>query len=204
MRDIIKNHIKENIKKYLVLFIFLTIGLAFGTMFINNSNETQKTQISTYINDFTKSVQTNKIDYIALLKNSTTSNLQTMCIIIFVSMSLFGTIGNYAISFYNGFSLGYTISSVIAVFGLFKGLTFAMSLILFGKIIYIPAILYLMISSSLFYKKIVSGEADNIKLETIRYAISVLIVLALLILSSLTETFISSNLFLKLINFITN
>ena len=200
----VKRHFKENVKSYVILFAILLLGLIVGIAFINHANNAQKEQISNYISGFTTTIKDSKIDYWVLLKNSIMSNIKITLIIIFVSMSLFGTIGSYIISFYKGFSLGYTISSIIAVFGVAKGLTFSMSLILLNQLVYIPAMIYLIICSNKFYRKIINDELNDTKLEIIRYIITVSITLILFLLSSLIETFISSNLLLALLGFITS
>lgn len=200
----VKRHFKENVKNYFILFAILLLGLIVGIAFINHANNSQKEQISNYISGFTTTIKDSKIDYWVLLKNSIISNIKITLIIIFVSMSLFGTIGSYIISFYKGFSLGYTISSIIAVFGVAKGLTFAMSLILLNQLVYIPAMFYLIICSNKFYRKIINDELNDTKVEIIRYIITVSITVILFLLSSLIETFISSNLLLALLGFITS
>ena len=200
----VKRHFKENVKSYFILFAILLLGLIVGIAFINHANNAQKEQISNYISGFTTTIKDSKIDYWVLLKNSIMSNIKITLIIIFVSMSLFGTIGSYIISFYKGFSLGYTISSIIAVFGVAKGLTFAMSLILLNQLVYIPAMFYLIICSNKFYRKIINDELNDTKVEIIRYIITVSITVILFLLSSLIETFISSNLLLALLGFITS
>lgn len=203
MINIIKKHIKQNLKNYLLLFAILLIGIFIGIIVINNSNSEQKNQISNYVNDFTKELKNNKIDYVLLLKKSIKSNIKIVIIILLISLSLFGTIGGYAICLYKGFSLGYSISSIIAVFGVSKGLIFAMSLILFSQMIYIPAIFYMITASNKFYKTIIYNDYDDKKIEIIRYFITIFIGFILLTLSSLVETFINSNLLLGLLNFIT-
>ena len=98
----VKRHFKENVKSYFILFAILLLGLIVGIAFINHANNAQKEQISNYISGFTTTIKDSKIDYWVLLKNSIMSNIKITLIIIFVSMSLFGTIGSYIISFYKG------------------------------------------------------------------------------------------------------
>ena len=52
VRNIIFEYIRENAKIYLILIIIFFIGLILGILFVNNSNETQSNQISSYINNF--------------------------------------------------------------------------------------------------------------------------------------------------------
>lgn len=196
----IKTHIIENIRVYLVLSILFIIGLSIGIFFVNNSNDVQKLEISNYINDFMNKVKEQKINYFLLLKNSAKKNLKLLLITIFVSMSAFSTIGNVAICLYKGFSTGYTLSSMIQVLGVLKGIGFGSSLILLSHIILIPTLFYTMVSTNVFYKKLIMQDFNNKKVEIIQFVFLVLISSGLMFLASLVETFVGSNLFLSLIN----
>ena len=74
--NIIKKHIYDNIREYAIVSILFLIGLILGVIFINNANETQITQITEYLNNFSNSIKTNyKIDNMELIKNSIKDNV---------------------------------------------------------------------------------------------------------------------------------
>ncbi len=80
------------------------------------------------------------------------------------------------------------------VFGLSKGLVFISSSLLLQNIIFVPVILALGVSGLKLYKAIVKDKKrDNIRLEILRHLIFSLIMTLLLIISSLIEVFISTN-----------
>ena len=75
VKDLILNHIYENIKAYLIIIIIFIIGIVAGIIFINNTNETQSTEIQSYITSFIDSLkQDYHIDKMELLKKSQWEN----------------------------------------------------------------------------------------------------------------------------------
>lgn len=199
MIETLKNHISENIKQYLVLFIILAFGVMIGSITVNNTTEIAKAEISEYLNTFVTDVTENKINYFAVLQNSVIKNIELVLIIAFISLSVLGKIGIYIINGYKGFTLGYTISSFIAVFGIQKGVTTSMSLLLFSKIIYIPALFFLSIHSLKLYQTLKENDGEDKKVAIIKYIFIIIAVVIALIISSLIETFINSNLLLVLL-----
>lgn len=199
MIETLKNHIGENIKQYLVLLIILVLGVALGSITVNNTTEAAKLEISEYLNTFFTDVSENKINYFEVLRDSLTKNIELILIIAFISLSVLGRFGIYAINGYKGFTLGYTIASFIAVFGIQKGVITAMSLLLFSKLIYIPALFFLSIHSLKLYQTLKENDGEDKKIALIKYILIMTAVLVAFIISSLTETFINSNLLLLLL-----
>lgn len=199
MIETLKNHIGENIRQYLVLLIILVLGVALGSITVNNTTEAAKAEISEYLNTFFTDVSENKINYFEVLRDSLTKNIELILIIAFISLSVLGRFGIYAINGYKGFTLGYTISSFIAVFGIQKGVITAMSLLLFSKLIYIPALFFLSIHSLKLYQTLKENDGEDKKIALIKYILIMTAVLVAFIISSLTETFINSNLLLLLL-----
>lgn len=86
--------------------------------------------------------------------------------------------------------------------GLSKGLLFIFITIVLQNLIFIPAILALAVSGFKLYKSIIKdNRKENIKLEIIRHTIFSIVMLLLLIISSLIEIFISTNILKFLIKY---
>ena len=101
----------------------------------------------------------------------------------------------FGIVIYRGFCLGYTISACVTIMGIGKGITFVLISMLLQNIIFIPAILALAVSGFKLYKSIVKdNRKENVKLEILRHTIFSLVMLGVLIVSSLVEILISTNL----------
>ena len=196
LTKLIVQHVKDNLKAYMLVSMILLIGIILGVILINNMNETQKQEISTYLSDFTTSLKNgSEIDQLQLLKKSITNNVILVLFMWFAGSTVIGiplVIGMVA---FRGFCLGYTISSAIAIWGTGKGILFFVSTLLLQNLIFIPCIIALAVSGIKLYKSIMKDKRkENIKFEIFRHTIFSLFVLVLLLISSLIETYISSNL----------
>ena len=144
IKNIILENIMENARSYLILLVIFFIGIILGVIFVNNAKEAQSLQISSYINNFVESVKENyQISRSKLLMKSILNNLYITIILWFLGSTVIGFPLIYVVIGYKGYSIGYTISSIIATLGTGKGLIFIISTMLFQSIIYIPAILAL-------------------------------------------------------------
>ena len=180
LKNIIIEFIKENIKTYLILTIIFFIGLTLGVIFVNNANETQANQISGYINNFI---------------NSIINNVGIAVLLWFLGSTVIGFPLIYVVVGYKGYCIGYTVSSVIATVGTGKGIIFIIATMLIQNIIYIPTILTLSVSGIKLYRLIMEDRRrENIKLQILKHTIFSILMLILLLISSLLETYISGNL----------
>ncbi len=200
----IKEHVARNIRIYTILIIIFFVGLIIGIVVVNNSNETQRAEISEYINTFINDLKNGaKLDYFKLLKTSFGNNLITVIILWFMSSTVIGIPIVYGEIGYKGFCLGYTISSVVATLGTGKGILFVLTSMLLHNIIFIPCLLLLAVSGINLYKSIIKDRRkENIKIEIIRHTIFSLIMLAALLISSFVETYISSNLLISIVKYL--
>lgn len=201
MRETIEIHFKENIRQYLILLIILILGTMIGIVTLNNTDENSKAEISSYLNTFITDITENKVNYIEILKNSVFKNFKIIFILVFISLSVFGKLGIYSLTGYKGFTLGYTISSFIVTFGVYRGMITSMALILLSVIVYIPSIFFFSIQSLKLYRTMRDGDIEERKIAIIRYIFIIILVCIALIMSSLIETFINSNLLVWLLGF---
>lgn len=145
--EIIKQHVINNSKEYIIVGLLFIIGIFLGVLFVNNIQEAQRVEISSYFNNFTEKLkQTEQLDQGQLLKTSITSNLLLAVVIWFFGTTVIGIPVVFGIMLYRGFCLGYTISVCISIMGLSKGLIFVLLSLLLQNIILIPAILGLAVS----------------------------------------------------------
>ena len=191
----IKEHVINNAKEYIIVSLIFIIGIFLGVMFINNIQEGQKTEITSYMNNFIgKLKETPNLDNIELLKVSIWQNVIFAMLLWFFGTTVIGIPIVFGLILYRGFCLGYTISVCITIMGLSKGILFTLITLLLQNIILIPAILALAVSGFKLYKSIVKDKRrENVKLEIIRHTIFSLVMLIILIISSLVEIFISTN-----------
>lgn len=196
IKNIILEYIENNAKIYLILLIIFFIGIILGIIFVNNAQEAQSNQISSYINNFINSVKENyQISKTKLLTTSMLNNLIITITLWFLGSTVIGVPLIYLVIGYKGYCIGYTISSVIATIGTGKGILFIVSTMLLQNIIYIPAVLTLAVSGIKLYKLIMEDRRrENIKVQILKHTIFSVGILVLLIISSLIETYISGSL----------
>lgn len=199
-RNVILNHIKNNLKEYVSVIIVFLIGIVLGVIVLNNSNDVQKQELSTYVNDFVTQLNSGvSIDKIQLLKNVLINNLIIVIGLWFIGSTVIGIPIVYAIVAYKGFCLSYSISTILAVLGGSKGICFVLASILPQNIIYIPCILALAVSGIKLYKSIMKDRRiDNIKLEIFRHIFFSLFICILFIIGSIIETYVSSNIIMNI------
>ena len=202
LKTIILDHLYKNIKSYIVVIIIFIIGITLGVIFVNNTNESELTEIQEYITGFVDSLkQDYHIDKIELLKKSIWDNLILILSMWFLGLAVIGIPIVFAIVLYRSFCIGYTISAAIAVLGTQKGIIFLLSTIFLQNLIFIPVIIFMTISCIKLYKSIMKDKRrENIKIEIIRHTIVSIILFVLLVVASLIEVYVSTNILMLTIN----
>ncbi len=195
--EAIINHINNNIMEYIVMIIIFFIGIILGTMYINNTDLTQRHEIYSYVNDFIGDIQNgSNIDSNKLLRTSIYNNLLITILLWISGLTVIGMPIVYLIVSVKGFCIGYTISSIVATLGVTQGLKFTLSTMLLQNIIIIPSILILAVSAIKLYKAIMKDRRrENIKIEIIRYTIITIFIGVVNIISAIIETYASTNIF---------
>ena len=204
IKFIILEHINNNLKDYLFLSLFFIVGIIFGVIFINKMDGIKHEQSSQYINGIITSLKHDyKIDNLNLLKTSIMENIKLTIILWFAGSTVIGMPFIYGITCYKGFCIGYTSSTIIGALGIQKGCVFLATSLLFQNIIFIPCMLMLGVSGLKMYRSIIKDRRrENIKIELYRHTVFCLFSLCGLIFSSFIETYISSNLFTHIINYL--
>lgn len=106
----------------------------------------------------------------------------------------------FGIIAYRGFCLGYTISAIVSVLGVGRGISFILSNLVLQNLLFIPAILAVGVSGFKLYKSIVKDKRrENIKLEIVRHTLFCGLMAVVVVVASLIEVFASNNL-LKIIS----
>lgn len=202
IKELILNHIYDNIKIYLFVIIIFIIGIILGVVFTNNIAEEQYIEIKDYITNFVNSLkQDYTINTTNLLKKTVTNNIILSITMWFIGSTVIGIPIVLGIVIFRGFCIGYTLSSIIAVLGVQKGLLFIITTMFLQNIIFIPVIICMTISCIKLYKSIMKDKRkENIKIEIIKHTLVSLILSIFLILEAFIETYISTNLLMLVIN----
>ena len=123
--DTIVNHVINNKKEYILVTLLFLVGIFLGVMFINNSKETQLTEITDYMQQFIEKLKnTQNLETSTLLKTTIMQNIVLAITLWFFGTTVIGIPIVFGIIMYKGFCLGYTIATVIATLGTGKGIIF--------------------------------------------------------------------------------
>ncbi len=196
MKEKIQNHLETYGKSYLILFIIFAVGVVLGITLLNNTNEIAKEQVKNYLTNSIENIDRKKISYFVLFKNSFLEKVQFIIFVSLISLSLIGKYGAIALILLKGFSIGYSISSIIFAYGAGKGTLIVLSLILLTEIMFIPTLFYVVITSIQMFNDFILQNYDTKARMIIRYVTKILGAILVVAVISLIETFISVNLFL--------
>ena len=143
----IYQHITNNSKEYILLTLIFLIGIFLGVMFINNSQETQRGEITSYLNNFIDKLKnTENLESAEILKTTIVENVFLAITLWFFGTTVIGIPIVFGIILYRGFCLGYSIASIILTIGIGKGIIFVLISLLLQNIIFIPAIIAIGVS----------------------------------------------------------
>lgn len=195
-RNTIINYINTNAKTYIIVTIMFLIGLVIAIISVNNSDDSQQNQISAYINNFITGVKSDyQISKMDVMKESIKNNFYMTLILWFLGSTIIGMPLIFIVIIYKGYSIGYTISSVIASLGMGKGIIFIITTLLLQYIVYVPCILSMGVSGIKLYKLITEDRRrDNIKIQILRHTIICLLIFAVMTIVSALETNLSTSL----------
>ena len=198
---ILINHIMNNKRGYLIVSILFFIGLIVGVFLVNGAEDLKLEEINNYFNNLIEKIKTSEnINFLELFKSSVVSNFITIIILWFGASTIVGIPVVYGTIIFKGFSIGYTISSIVVCFGAVKGILIALSILLLHNIIYIPAMFGVSVNGIKLYQSIMKNkQRDNIKIEVLRHTIFSSLMLVLMLISSLIEVYCSTNLFIILL-----
>lgn len=201
---IICNHIINNKREYLTVTILFFVGLIFSIILFNNSAEETIVEINTYLNNLFNDIKNyESVDLLNILRDSLIHNIIITVLLWFGASTIIGISIVYGTITIKGFSIGYTISSILMVFGLWKGLLISISFLLLHNIIFVPTMFAISVSGVKLYKSIMKNkQRENIKLEILRHTIFCFIMLIGMVISAFVETYISTNISVILLKYI--
>ncbi len=135
-------------KLYLFMSIVLAIGIITGVVFVIMLDEATKEILFLNINNFLQSLGTNNISILV-------QHLVILSTLLILSIFLIGGPLVIFFMFYNGFTIGFIISSITCIFGI-KGMLFGVLYVIISKLVFV--VLFIIFSVNLF--KIVKCVID--------------------------------------------
>lgn len=179
---------------YLFLLLIFIIGVIFGSIFITILDEPDINTVLTQIDTFFKQIDSNKIDYMNVLKNSATSNLLFVLAIWLLGISIIGIPIIIVMIFLKGFMLGFSIAAIIAKYkliGILGGLTYIFPHIIISVMVIFVMSYYALRLSFNLLRAIIKRKSINFGEIINRYSLIMVISIIIMIIASLIETFVS-------------
>lgn len=192
--DKLKDKVKYNKRLVVFLIGISLIGIICGSIFITIISKTDQTLVKTYIEEFMSNVGNNKLNYFDAIKNTLIGNGSYVLIIWLLGISIIGIPIIVFLYFTKTFMLGFSISAFILTYKT-KGLLYALLYIFPHHIINLVAYTLLMVYAIKFslylLNSIIKKKSINFKNIMNQYLIIFGIVIILIILSALLETFLA-------------
>lgn len=142
--DKLKGNIRINKNLFVFLVVIIAVGVASGSIFVTVLNDSDKTMVSDYLNNFFNNLNSNNLNYSGTLINTLIFTLGLAILIWLLGISVIGFILILLFLFIKAFALGFSVGSIIINFN-FKGVLIALGYVVPHHIINL--MIYLLISS---------------------------------------------------------
>lgn len=196
-------YLKENKKYFLILVSVFLFSMIVGIYFVNHANELQINEIYNYVSSLKENIKSSdSINRTAILMKSLKHNIGFIILVWFLGCTLLGNFLIYVAIFYKGFSLGYTISAIIASLGIKNGTIFVIASLLLQNLIFLPMIFILSVSGINLYQNIKKNKFGNLKREFLKHMIILGFSIVVSIICSFIEVYISTNILIFFKNFL--
>lgn len=187
---LIMNDLKKDKSIYLSLLIALLISFIFGMFFITILSSTDKVTLKEYITNFFTSIKQGKI--ISLYKTLINNNLGILITsILAFSVVLFPLV--IVIIFYKGFTLAFTITSLIYTFkikGIILAIVYVFPSLIFNLVFYFIMCYYSFKLSLILFNKAINKDTTNINKFLKKYLVIILVCISFVSLFSLYDTYL--------------
>ena len=188
--NLIMNDLKKDKSIYLSLLTALLISFIFGMFFITILSSTDKVTLKEYITNFFTSIKQGKI--ISLYKTLINNNLGILITsILAFSVVLFPLA--IVIIFYKGFTLAFTITSLIYTFkikGIILAIVYVFPSLIFNLVFYFIMCYYSFKLSLILFNKVINNGTTNINKFLKKYLVIILVCISFVSLFSLYDTYL--------------
>lgn len=195
--DKLKNNVKVNKKLFFFLLCLMIVGIIGGSIFATILSANDKQLVTDHLSNYFNQISTQTLNYLGALKNSLIYNIIFVVIIWLLGISVIGLPVMVFMFFTKGFSLGFSIASILVNYKL-KGCLLSFGYIFPHQIINMLLFSFLMVYSIALSLKIGKALVQKKTLDfgaiMSKYGIVLAVVIGGVVLTSLIEVFITPNL----------
>lgn len=182
---------------YFTIFI-MSLGIISGSIFLVLISQSDKQAVIEQITTFFSNINSNNINNIQTLKNSLLINYVYIFLIWILGMSIIGILFNIFLIYFKGFTIGFSIASLIYVHGV-KGMLSSLIYLFPNQLLNIFVIFLVGIYSIYFtknlYKFIFGDKTINFKTIIKKYFYILILCVIVALVSSLIESFVTPAIF---------
>lgn len=192
MLEYIKEYVKDNFKSIMVLLSCIIVGLVVGILVFSFMNDGTKSELINTLNETLNYTKNENFQGINVIKNGMMSNFILIIILYFSAITFIAPGLVCTINAFKGFAIGLYIPTLFQVFGFGNGILALLLLVIIPNIVYIPAFIYLSISSLNFHNEIImiTGSGSKIGL-TLKEIYKLILGFSVISLSVIIEQLLS-------------
>ncbi len=195
--NVVKEHIRDNKYTYLSLFIFYIIGIVAGALSVNELDYHQKTEMTTFFNDFLKLLNSDNVNGISLLKVSILDSMRIIILFWLLGVTVIGLPVYYLTLGMKGFSTGFSSGIVMGVLGE-KGILVSVFCFLPKEVLTIPLIIALAVNGIRLTKGIFKNwikkpvkKEDTLKCKFMPYSFVAIFFSLFILVMTIMDAFIA-------------
>lgn len=193
----LNKHVQENIRLYILSISCIFLGMIIGVYYIKFMKQQSKNGIYTYLNGFVNNLNYFNVDSKFIFIEAMKNNLIFIICIWFLGLTIIGLPLILIINIFKGFTLGFTISSMINLLG-DKGIWISLLGIVPQNIIYIPCIIFLSVIAMNFSITLIKNKVNNLWTTNIlqrigNYSIVFVVIFIITLIGYFIESFLAAN-----------
>ena len=178
-------HVRGNVITYMVLLAIFIIGIVCGTLYYKSASNNEELLI--YVEELIQKVDIEEsINFYEALLNSMLKNFGIIILFWILGASVIGIPILMCFVAYKGFSIAFTISTIISTFGIIKGNIVSFTMLFFQNVISILMLFVALASAVKLATNLLKNKKD-LKIELLRHTIMCMLCMLGLLTASLVE-----------------
>lgn len=177
-------YFKNNRFILIILMITFAVGIFAGVIYYKNATSTE--ELSNYVEKFMDKINVEETKIYNVLKESLLKNTSIILIFWLLGASVIGIPILLFYVLYKGFSISFTISTIISTFGFVKGNIISIVMLFFQNVIS-TAVIFVAMSSAVKLAINILRRKKDMKIELLRHTIMCLLCMVGMVLASIVE-----------------
>ncbi len=177
-------YFKNNRFILIILMITFAVGIFAGVIYYKNATSTE--ELSNYVEKFMDKINVEETKIYNVLKESLLKNTSIILIFWLLGASVIGIPILLFYVLYKGFSISFTISTIISTFGFVKGNVISIVMLFFQNVIS-TAVIFVAMSSAVKLAINILRRKKDMKIELLRHTIMCLLCMVGMVLASIVE-----------------